>query len=266
MKPTDLDEQEAGDDRAYLRHADKQTAAADRTWREHVAGLSEEKRREYEGLKLIEPAGKKPAKAKTWKRAAACEERSCFKELEAEKEERPDEVLIQKETAQTIAPLVATRFILAAIIDAHGPRLEASIVAIALGIGQLQGITAESLARVCLLSEQTVRRRVRAWKARFEAGVDLTLPKYVVSHVLDDLRPRLQADCFALAFDFPLRQGMSERQLAERYGLTVATLSARVLWWVDEMNARLPGVCKKRTSAYRDSNVRRQPDNPFRKP
>lgn len=265
MKPAPA--QNEADERAYQRHADTQETAAALAWKEHLAGLTEEQRLDYERRGLIEsPAAKKKStKAKTWTRVEADEERGILRELQIPKEEQPDEIVAAKEAPRADPTLEAVRLILAEVIDAVQPRLEASLFAVVIGIGMLQGINALTLAVKYNLPLETVEAMILdRYELLAPRGLDLTLPKYVVSHVLDDDRPRLQADTFAMALGFPLRQGKSERRLAVEYGLTVATLSARVIWWVKHMDARLPGVCKRNTDNYRARNVRRQPDDPFR--
>ena len=250
----------------YLRHADKQAAAAAAEWQKHLEGLSEQERLDYESRGLIEkPARKAKPERKGWSRLSHSEEKSFLREATDEVPDASDPVgVMAREEARAEAPLAATRIILSEIIHDPRPRLVASLIALALGIGAEQGIDETAIVWHFKVTIIHVLSEVCRWKKLLADNPgDLALPRYVVAQILDDPRPRLQADTFALAFSFPLRQGMSERRLATHYGLTVATLSARVLWWVDHMQARLPSVCKRNTTNYRTHNVRRAPKDPF---
>lgn len=188
----------------------------------------------------------------------------------------PDEALMAKEEAAaaerprnpaaayeidelTRRDLVLLGYVLPAVIDAADPRLEASIIALALGIGARQGISLEALAhRHCgLLS--TLMGRVHTWQRNLDVcRASLGLLRVVISPILASRNPRLEAETIAMAARFGLSGGQSMTARGEHHGVCKAAISARVRRWVRRFGLALPNDCKRQTANYVLFNVRKE--------
>ncbi len=154
--------------------------------------------------------------------------------------------------------------VLPEIVDAEDPRLMASLMALALGIGPRQGITIKGLAERHGLRSLAVLAAVAEWQEKFKGcPASLTLLRLVISPVVASRNPRLEAETIALAARFSLSGGQSMTKLGEHHGVCKAAISARVRRWAARLGLALPRDCKEETANYVLFNVRRQKSKTF---
>jgi hypothetical protein len=67
---------------------------------------------------------------------------------------------------------------------------------------------------------------------------------YILCHIIDAGNPRLEADIMALGAGTLLRQGVSMRDVAVKYGVTVADISKQVVAFVKK-NGLPPSHCMR---------------------
>ena len=169
-----------------------------------------------------------------------------------------------KVDAQTKRDLVVLSVVLAEIIDAKNPRLVASIMALAIGIGARQRIEPYTLAKKHKVGLSWLYRKERDWRMRLDVSrVSMAMLKLVISPILASRNPRLEADTIAMAARFGLSGGASMTALGEHHGVCKAAVSARVRRWVKDLGLPLPRECKQQTSNYLLSNVRREAPKSF---
>ena len=250
-------------------------------WKEWVATLTPDEKLALEALKLDAP--KPPKKARRARRDMPDDEQDSsegtsehfaqsdglfavdvvdpFEALarkeEAHEVERPGTPAARFEIDETTRrDLVLLGYVLPAIIDAADPRLEASLIALALRMGARQGITIPGLRDRHQKGIKWLEASVRAWEVKLDVcRASLTLLRIVLSSIVSSRNPRLEADSISMAARFGLSGGTSMTQVGEFHGVCKAAISARVRRWVRRFGLALPRDCKENTDNYRLFNV-----------
>lgn len=243
-------------------------------WQEWVASLTADERAELKRLGLSAP---KPLTKRRQPRTpedednhpvGTCDHLSSNDLISSEAHLNPYEALAAKDDeAKGInkkkRELTLLNQALPKIHDSLDPRLEASIVALALKIGARQGITIAKLAARHQVAEGEIGGRVRTWEVSLGVcRADVDLLSFVIAPILASRSPGLEAECIAKAARIGLNADRME-DVGAKHGVCRQAVSNRVRHWCEELVLPLPPECKQNTGEYLNCNVRKEVIDPF---